>query len=102
MYVPAHFAETRLSFLHDCMRDNSFASVTTQGADGPFASHVPVLLLPEVGPLGALQFHLARPNQQCRALSAGAMTLAMFHGPHAYISPGWYESAVGVPTWNYI
>ena len=27
--------------------------------------------------------------------------LAIFPGPHAYISPGWYEAGPAVPTWNY-
>ncbi len=26
----------------------------------------------------------------------------MFHGPHAYISPGWIDVRNVVPTWNYI
>jgi len=25
----------------------------------------------------------------------------MFQGPHAYISPAWYETHPSVPTWNY-
>ena len=28
--------------------------------------------------------------------------LAIFHGPHTYISPTWYEAPNTVPTWNYI
>jgi transcriptional regulator len=27
--------------------------------------------------------------------------LAVFSGPHAYISPTWYEAENVVPTWNY-
>lgn len=27
--------------------------------------------------------------------------LAVFSGPHAYISPAWYEAENVVPTWNY-
>ena len=26
----------------------------------------------------------------------------MFSGPHAYISPTWYETPNTVPTWNYV
>ena len=48
----------------------------------------------------------------CRAISRapirrlpistdGAEVLAIFPGPHAYISPGWYEAGPAVPTWNY-
>jgi transcriptional regulator len=32
----------------------------------------------------------------------GAMeSLAIFHGPHGYVSPTWYASGPAVPTWNY-
>jgi transcriptional regulator len=27
--------------------------------------------------------------------------LAIFHGPHAYVSPSWYGVHPSVPTWNY-
>ena len=28
--------------------------------------------------------------------------MAVFSGPHAYVSPSWYEEAGTVPTWNYV
>ncbi len=40
------------------------------------------------------------PIRRPQALSRGD-TLAIFHGPHAYVSPRWYRSAPAVPTWNY-
>lgn len=27
--------------------------------------------------------------------------LAIFQGPHSYVSPTWYQTAPAVPTWNY-
>jgi transcriptional regulator len=101
MYIPRDFAETRVEVLHDLMRAHSFATLVSNGADGPFASHVPVVLLSDRGEAGALQFHLAKPNPHVEVLAAGAPVLAIFHGPHAYISPRWYVSPVTVPTWNY-
>ena len=47
-----------------------------------------------------LQAHIARPNPQADHLDGGE-ALAIFPGPHAYISPGWYEAGPAVPTWNY-
>ena len=29
-------------------------------------------------------------------------SLAIFSGPHAYVSPTWYATELAVPTWNYI
>src|SRR5688572_25985058 len=102
MYVPPAFSEQRLDVLHGFIGRHGFASLVTSGPDGPVASHVPVLLLSERGRFGTLQFHLAKQNGRWRELAGGAPALVMFHGPHAYVSPTWYESAVAVPTWNYV
>ena len=75
---------------------------STRGEHGLIASHVPVILLPALGPSGTLQLHLAKPNPQCDDLAAGAEVLVIFHGPHGYISPTWYATATSVPTWNYV
>jgi transcriptional regulator len=32
----------------------------------------------------------------------GIPVLAVFHGPHTYISPTWYAEPNTVPTWNYV
>jgi transcriptional regulator len=61
-----------------------------------------VVLVPERGKYGALQLHLARQNEHWRDLAAGAPAMVVFQGPHAYISPMWYRTAVAVPTWNYV
>ena len=45
--------------------------------------------------------HLSRANQQAKSLKDGVEVLAIFNGPHAYVSSGWYNHA-NVPTWNYI
>ena len=45
--------------------------------------------------------HVARANGHWRQFDGGVETLAIFHGPHAYISPSWYATGPAVPTWNY-
>jgi transcriptional regulator len=44
---------------------------------------------------------MARANPHWHDL-AGQTVLAVFSGPHAYISPTWYESSDVVPTWNFV
>jgi len=44
---------------------------------------------------------MARANDQWKQLTTGGEVLCIFHGPHAYISPSWYEQQHTVPTWNY-
>lgn len=102
MYIPAPFAETRVDVLHGFVRAHPFATMVTTGDDGlPFATHLPLLLDAGRGPHGTLCGHVARPNPQAADLAAAREVLAVFHGPHAYVSPTWYATAPSVPTWNY-
>jgi transcriptional regulator len=103
MYVPPIFEESRPEVLAALMRDNPFATVVSNDAEtGPAASHVPVFFDATGGAHGSLRFHLARPNPHAAVLAQGGLTLVIFHGPHAYVSPTWYRSGKpAVPTWNY-
>lgn len=65
------------------------------------ATNLPLLLERSEGELGTLYGHFARANPHWRTLDGG-QALAMFSGPHAYISPTWYASQPAVPTWNYL
>jgi transcriptional regulator len=104
MYAPSSFREEDRKVLLDFMRRHSFAAVVSRGGDGGglTASHLP-LLVEENGP-GELVLagHMARANLQWRDLESGVEVLALFQGPHGYISPSWYASAQAVPTWNYM
>jgi transcriptional regulator len=100
MYVPAAFAEPDLSRLHDFIEQHSFGVLVSQADGLPFASHLPFLLERTAGPHGTLVGHVARANPQWRQ-AAGQTALAIFTGPHAYVSPSWYEAEQVVPTWNY-
>lgn len=65
------------------------------------ATHLPLLLERSEGEQGTLYGHFARANPHWRTLD-GSRALAIFSGPHAYISPTWYASQPAVPTWNYL
>src|SRR5262245_15668795 len=100
MYTPAAFAEADLTRLHDLIEQNSFGLLVSQVEGLPFATHLPFLLDRTAGPRGTLACHVARANPQWRDVG-GQTALAIFSGPHAYISPTWYEAEQVVPTWNY-
>lgn len=104
VYLPPHFTETREDVLLGHIERHDFGLLVTQGENrdpgGMIASQVPFLAERRDG-LVYLQGHLARGNPQCADLEAGGEALAIFTGPHAYISPGWYEAGPAVPTWNY-
>ena len=101
MYSPRAFAETDLGELDRLLARDAFVTLLTTGDGGePFASHLPVLYSRQ-GDQILIEGHWARPNPQ--ATHAGT-ALLIVHGPHAYVSPGWYadkEEAARVPTWNY-
>ncbi|WP_111413148.1 FMN-binding negative transcriptional regulator [Billgrantia lactosivorans] len=65
------------------------------------ATHLPLLLERSEGEQGTLYGHFARANPHWRTLD-GNRALAIFSGPHAYVSPAWYASQPAVPTWNYL
>jgi transcriptional regulator len=105
MYLPPHFAETRVPVLHAAIRAAGLATLVTHGDAGIEASHVPMLLDPEPAPFGTLIGHVARDNPQRQADRTGE-SLAIFLGPDAYVSPSAYETkrrtGKVVPTWNYV
>ncbi len=100
MYIPPAFAESDRHKLHDFIEQNSFGVLVSQVDGLPFATHLPFLLDRTSGPYGTLIGHFARANPHWRQAS-GQSALAIFSGPHVYVSPTWYESEQVVPTWNY-
>jgi transcriptional regulator len=99
LYRPEPFRVDDRATLLAFAADHPFATVVTNGDDGPQASHLPLLV---DAATGKLRGHLARENDQLAHLAAGAHVLAVFHGPHGYVSPSVYEAQRGVPTWNYV
>ena len=100
MYLPEYFEETSPERISALIERYPLGTLITAPDGIPYASHLPFLLEGGAGPEGKLIGHMARANPQWRHFSSGAEVLAVFRGPHAYVSPSWYASP-GVPTWNY-
>jgi transcriptional regulator len=98
MYVPAAFKVEDRSVLYDFLERFSFATLITTVESVPFASHLPLLLDRD---RHVLLGHLARANPHWRSFDGTHEGLALFAGPHAYVSPSWYAVTPAVPTWNY-
>lgn len=86
MYIPTAFEQTDQNKLHEFIEANSFGLLVSTHVGEPFATHLPFLLQRDSGPHGCLFGHVARANPQWRDLD-GQTVLAIFTGPHAYISP---------------
>ena len=99
MYSPPYNRIEDRAELLAFMRAHSFCLLVT-GAGGELAaSHLPCLV-EERGERLALVMHMARANPQWQSFFEDDV-LVVFRGPHAYVSPRWYERAPAVPTWNY-
>ena len=101
MYIPKAFREDDINTLHKLMREYGFATLITQHEGVPFATHLPFILHPQPGPYGTLLAHMERANPQWHDFVDEQEVLVIFQGPHAYVSPSWYEVELSVPTWNY-
>jgi transcriptional regulator len=101
MYMPPHFDSRDPVIAAELMRAHPFAAlVSTDDAGLPYASHLPLHL--DAGEPFVLWGHCAKPNPHWRYLQARPRALAMFMGPHAYMSPAVYPDLARVPTWNYL
>ena len=102
MYLPTHFNETDRARIEGLIRDFGFATLIATTPDGALVTHAPIQL---DSARNVLIGHIARANPHAAKLQDGTQLLAVFHGPHAYISPTWYidenEKVPNVPTWNY-
>lgn len=94
MYTPKRFEVNDKEKLIHFIKENSFGILFSQNDKGPVATHLPFLIKGDT-----LIGHMAKMNGQWKAIDNEV--LVVFSGPHAYISPSWYEETDVVPTWNY-
>ncbi|HZH59753.1 MAG TPA: FMN-binding negative transcriptional regulator [Metabacillus sp.] len=98
MYIPKHFKIVDEEVIYDFIEKYGFATLFSQHKGEPYATHLPLMLNKSEN---TLYGHFARPNEQWRDVE-NQQVLAVFQGPHCYISPTWYETTKAVPTWNYV
>lgn len=101
LYIPKHFREEDTAALVSLIEANAFGTLVSASPAGELhVSHIPFEVRRDGEGLRLLG-HLARANPHWQALEGARETIAIFEGPHAYVSPGWYETHPSVPTWNY-
>jgi len=99
MYSPAYNQlEDRIELLA-FIRANNFPILVTGTGGVLHASHLPITAH-EHGAQIVIDMHMAKNNPQWQEF-LGDEVLVIFSGPHAYVSPRWYEDKERVPTWNY-
>jgi transcriptional regulator len=100
MYSPAYNRLEDRAELLEFMRANNFVVLVTGTGGALHASHLPAMVHEDNGAI-RVDMHMARANPQWKEFFDDEEVLVVFPGPHAYISPRWYEERERVPTWNY-
>ena len=101
MYLPKLYQVTDEAVISKFIQQNSFATLVSCGQQAPVATHLPLELVQNASGEKFLNGHMARANKQWRTFENENDVLAIFSGPHAYVSARWYDH-VNVPTWNYM
>jgi transcriptional regulator len=101
IYIPRPFAPREADQVARLIAEHPFATLITSSAAEAQVSHLPLQFVAGDGSQSVLLGHMARANPHWQHFGDGP-SVAIFHGPHAYVSPSWYEDPVtAVPTWNY-
>ena len=100
LYIPkAQLVEDR-KLLHDFMDKHPFVELVTCSPSLRI-THIPVILDRSAGNYGRILGHVSRHNPQGRIFDGNHAAVAVFRGPHGYISPTWFAKSDVVPTWNF-
>lgn len=99
MYIPEIYKQGNPQEIENFLQHNSFGILVNQTNGKLWATHIPMELDVNDDGQQVLFGHISKENPQWKSFSDGEV-LAVFSGPHAYISSSWYDHE-NVPTWNY-
>ena len=94
MYIPEKWNFPSKQAIAEFLQENSFATLVSPSLE---SSRLPIFFDAKKK---ILLGHFARSNPHWKEVE-NQQALAIFDGPHAYISPRWYADSPAVPTWNY-
>jgi transcriptional regulator len=101
MFIPYIYKNQNIEEVKKFLNENSFGILISQ-VDGKITgTHIPMELDKNEDGEDVLFGHIAKSNPQAKNLKNKEEILAIFNGPHSYISPSWYQKK-NVPTWNYV
>lgn len=101
MYTPDLYKNENPEEIRTFLKENSFGILINQTNGKLCATHIPIELELNAEGKEILQGHISKLNPQAEGFTANDEVLAVFTGPHSYISSSWYDHE-NVPTWNYI
>lgn len=102
MYSFSYFKEQDQQVILDFIESHPFAFLTGSTLDGKqVATQIPLLYELRDGQL-FLQGHIMRKTDHHKAFMENPQVLAVFTGPHCYVSATWYSHPHIGSTWNYM
>jgi transcriptional regulator len=101
MYIPKLYKNENQEEIKQFLLENSFGILVNRTNGKLWATHIPLELEQTTDGKSILFGHISKENPQWESFESDANVLAIFSGPHSYVSSSWYEKE-NVPTWNYI
>ena len=102
MYNLPYYKEKDAALVLAFMKEHPFAMLMGVDAENkPVATQIPFLFVEKEGHL-YLRGHIMKGNDHHKAFMDNNQVLAVFTGPHTYVSASWYENNKQASTWNYM
>jgi len=102
MYNLPYFKSGNTGEVLQIMKDHPFIMLTgVDASNHPIATQVPVFMDEKDGKI-FLSGHMMRNADHQKAFAQNSNVLALFTGPHAYVSATWYGNPHMGSTWNYM
>ena len=91
MYIPNSYKNENISEVKHFIDSNSFGILVSQIDGKSNATHIPLELSKNKFGKDILQGHVAKANPHWHHFKNNTEALAIFTGPHGYISSSWYD-----------
>lgn len=101
MFIPDSYKNENQEEIKKFLQENSFGILINQTNGKLWATHIPLELDTNKEGKAILLGHISKENPQWKGFTDNDQVLAIFSGPHSYISSSWYDHE-NIPTWNYI
>jgi transcriptional regulator len=98
MYTPKLYQDNDPASIQKFIHENGFGILVSTVDGQLWATHIPMMLSKDGTKLIG---HISRGNKQWKDVDGFKNVLAIFPGPHTYVSSSWYDHE-NVPTWNYL
>ena len=102
MYNLPYFKANNHGEVIEFMHQHPFIILSGVDADNkPVATHVPILFEEKEDKLFFVG-HIMKQTDHHKAFEKNDNVLAIFTGPHTYVSASWYSNQKQASTWNYL